>query len=114
MHLALVASTFNKAIILLDYHVNRAYIANALCVNKSNPGSCCKGKCYVKKKLQHQENDDKSNGGKEKFETDWIFEEPVQQEAIALQQYEFFESAGMQLPNHLSPGVFHPPLVFPG
>ncbi|MFI5156257.1 MAG: hypothetical protein ACHQEM_08730, partial [Chitinophagales bacterium] len=111
MLLALVATTFNKAIILLDYQVNKDYIATVLCVNKGNPGSCCKGKCYMNKKLQHQENQDKSTGGKEKFETDWFFDGPTRLLSIVLHKENYFEKHSLELPKPSSTSVFHPPLL---
>ncbi len=111
MQLALVTSTFNKAIILLDYQVNKDFIATVLCVNKNNPGSCCKGKCYMNKKLQHQENEDKSANGKEKLETDWFFDGPGQAQTMLLHPNEYFENNSLRLPLPASASVFHPPLI---
>ena len=53
--LAVGACTFQKAIALLDYRLNRAYIAATLCVNRDNPRSCCAGKCYRDKQLSKEE-----------------------------------------------------------
>ncbi len=37
------------------YHANKEYIAKNLCVNRSNPESCCKGSCFLNDKLQKTE-----------------------------------------------------------
>jgi hypothetical protein len=42
---------FSKIIIEFNFEINRSYIAKNLCINRNNPGSTCKGKCYLKKKL---------------------------------------------------------------
>lgn len=40
------------AIPVIDYMVNKDYIAKNLCINKDKPKSCCKGKCHMIKQLQ--------------------------------------------------------------
>lgn len=37
---------------VIDYLLNKDYIAKNLCVNKDKPKSCCKGKCHMVKQLQ--------------------------------------------------------------
>jgi hypothetical protein len=37
---------------VIDYLINKDYIAKNLCVNKDKPKSCCKGKCHMVKQLQ--------------------------------------------------------------
>jgi len=53
--IAVAGSTFNKAIILLDYNLNKNFIATSLCENRDKPKCCCQGKCYLKKQLQKDE-----------------------------------------------------------
>lgn len=36
----------------LSFEYNRNYIAQNLCINKSNPKSSCKGCCYLKKEIE--------------------------------------------------------------
>lgn len=56
--LAVVAQSFNKSIILLDYELNTiAFIKN--CINKSRPEMQCHGKCQMKKKIQESESENK-------------------------------------------------------
>lgn len=59
MMLAVAATTFNKAVVLLDYQINKKYIASTLCVNRDKPGSCCHGKCFLKKQLQKEDDQGK-------------------------------------------------------
>ena len=40
------------ALPVIDYLVNKDYIAENLCINKDKPKSCCKGKCHLVKQLQ--------------------------------------------------------------
>ena len=37
---------------VIDYLINKDYIAKNLCINKDKPQSCCKGKCHMVKQLQ--------------------------------------------------------------
>jgi hypothetical protein len=53
---------------VIDYLVNKDYIAKNLCVNKDKPKSCCKGKCHMVKQLQktnkNTDNDPKNTGSR--------------------------------------------------
>jgi len=53
--ISVAGSSFNKAIVLLDYSINKSYIAAELCEKRNIPKSCCQGKCYLKKQLQKDE-----------------------------------------------------------
>lgn len=59
--LAVGATSFQKAIALLDYRINKNYIAANLCVNRSLPRSCCRGKCWLNKQLQKEESNNRDN-----------------------------------------------------
>jgi hypothetical protein len=47
--------TFYPAFITAWFYLNRSYIAQNLCVNKSRPELKCFGKCYLCKKLNEAE-----------------------------------------------------------
>ena len=49
-----------KSIIVLNFYVNRDFISMNLCQNKAIPSRNCKGKCYLKIKL-NQENHKQQN-----------------------------------------------------
>jgi hypothetical protein len=53
---------------VIDYLVNKDYIAKNLCINKDKPKSCCKGKCHMVKQLQkankNTENDPKNTSSR--------------------------------------------------
>ncbi len=44
-----------KAGIMAYYYANKTYIAQVLCINRSNPEAHCDGKCYLKSKLAKAE-----------------------------------------------------------
>jgi hypothetical protein len=55
--LAFTLQSFQKALILTDYSVNRkAYEKN--CINKSRPRLKCHGRCQMMKKMQQEEKKD--------------------------------------------------------
>lgn len=62
----------SKVYILINFQLNREYIAKNLCVKKNEVNNCCKGKCHLQKQL---ENEDKklpssNDSTKEKTETE--------------------------------------------
>jgi len=50
--LVLAAYIIIPAVPVIDYLINKDYIAKNLCINKDKPKSCCKGKCHMVKQLQ--------------------------------------------------------------
>lgn len=50
--LVMAAYLIIPVIPVIDYLVNKDYIAKNLCINKDKPKSCCKGKCHMVKQLQ--------------------------------------------------------------
>ena len=53
---------------VIDYLINKDYIAKTLCINKDKPKSCCKGKCHMVKQLQktnkNTDNDPKNSSSR--------------------------------------------------
>jgi len=43
------------------YHLNKQYITNQLCINKSNPSIHCQGHCYLVKQLKRAEQREKQS-----------------------------------------------------
>lgn len=58
----MVAQTFSKWCLIADFQVNRDYIAKNLCVNRLKPCCCCKGKCYLNKKMAADESQQQTPG----------------------------------------------------
>jgi hypothetical protein len=44
------------------YEINKDYIAKNLCVNRARPSCCCKGKCFLQKKLIADEEQQQPTG----------------------------------------------------
>jgi hypothetical protein len=69
--------TFSRWLVLLDFECNRTYIAANLCVNRQMPGSCCKGKCYLKKQLTKDDDQQQPANSNQKDEVTFFAEEPL-------------------------------------
>jgi len=52
LFIVMVAYIAIPAVPVIDYLINKNYIAKNLCVNRNKPKSCCKGKCHMVKQLQ--------------------------------------------------------------
>lgn len=50
--------SFSKGIIWLDYQLNKDFISQNLCINKSKPKLHCNGKCQLTKKMAEEEKED--------------------------------------------------------
>jgi len=48
-------------VINAEFSINRNYITSALCINRNKPDMHCDGKCFLKKELTGQQNDQTSN-----------------------------------------------------
>jgi hypothetical protein len=82
---AFVMQALGKFIIYTDYIINKEYIANNLCVNKSKPILKCNGKCHLAKQLKKQDQkENKSSSSKEKVE--------IITDQISVETFVFFES----------------------
>lgn len=67
-----LCQTISKLAIIINYQVNKEYIAQNLCVNKDEPESCCEGKCHLEKELKKADEAESTLPGsdiKEKLET---------------------------------------------
>ena len=77
--------TFSKWCLIVEYQVNKDFISKNLCINRAEPLSCCKGKCYLNKKLANDESQQQApNKGGQKSETSAPF---LLQEHIVPQPY---------------------------
>jgi hypothetical protein len=57
----LLTQTFSKWVLVIEYNLNRDFIAKNLCINKTLPKLNCKGKCQVMKRLAQEQNQNSSN-----------------------------------------------------
>ena len=75
--LLMAAQTFSKWCLILEYQVNKDFIAKNLCINRAKPSCCCQGKCYLNKKMAADQSDQQapSKGGQREETTLQLFEE---------------------------------------
>jgi hypothetical protein len=107
--LSLLASTCDKALVLLDFELNRNYIVSSFCINKKIPGSCCQGKCYLKRRLSKQESGESANRENSAPNFDWIcvlidFNIPYVRTGT-----KYIGLSSQHLPLQSVRSVFHPP-----
>ncbi|MVT10843.1 hypothetical protein [Chitinophaga tropicalis] len=106
----LLFQNFSQSFIMLKYKIDQAYIARVLCENRNKPDMHCNGKCYLRKQLQKDEQQ-QNNGttGKEKYEV--VYADALQTFNLApLAPYSFI-IAYYQDPELHTPlfSFFHPP-----
>jgi hypothetical protein len=78
--LLMALPTFSKWFLILEFQVNRDYIAKNFCVNRSRPSCCCHGKCYLNKKMATDESNQQAPGkGGQKEESPLQIFTPVNQ-----------------------------------
>ena len=112
MIVTIAIQAFSKWIVILEYEINKDYIANNLCVNRATPSSCCKGKCFLQKKLATE--DQQQTNGKsihsENAQTEFFPEEPIQINfripALINQHNSFYLEGKSQ---EFTPSSFQPP-----
>lgn len=56
--------TFSNWFIVIDYQINKDYIAKNLCENRDRPQLKCEGRCYLCKRLHKEAQKDKENPGR--------------------------------------------------
>ena len=102
----------SKLVLVAEYQVNKNYIAEFLCVNKSKPKLHCEGKCQLSKKLKAAEahNEDHPAPVKNQLEVlyfcqaapTFLFQIPT----VFKTEYLVFSSPEVTPPVF---GIFHPP-----
>lgn len=57
----MLTQTFSKWVLVMEYNINREFIAKNLCINKTKPKMHCNGKCQMMKRLADEEKQNSSN-----------------------------------------------------
>lgn len=79
-----------KVYIFIDFQVNKAFIAEVLCINKDEPEILCSGKCYLNNQLEKTEDQQKDfpQSLKDKSElTLYFYEKEVLSESESIFRY---------------------------
>jgi hypothetical protein len=109
--IAIAGTSFNKVIVLLDFKLNESFIASTLCENRDKPTCCCHGKCYLKKKLQKEEDGSRTGSGeaRAKFEINLFCEPSGELSLNRTIESPFIDLSINRIPTILLSPVFHPP-----
>ena len=100
---------------LLDYSLNKQFIADNLCENRAKPDMHCGGSCYLNKQLAKSNESQESNnqqGTLKNIVTDFF--EPVHSpDFTCIGQSPVFhaELKAVPLTNLFAGNIFHPPIV---
>jgi hypothetical protein len=113
---AMVAQMSSRFVVLLDFELNKDYIAKNLCENRDKPKSCCKGKCYLKKQLaktDKEENVPSGKTGKNKIEELFCnsFKKVNNRIFYVIQNDNYPASKNEIAVHNYVASVFHPPQV---
>ncbi|MBW8685449.1 hypothetical protein [Chitinophaga rhizophila] len=100
----LLLQNFSQLVIMVKYKMDEAYIASVLCENRAMPEMHCNGKCYLKKQLKKDEQQQQNGStGKEKYEVSYI---------NVLQEFSFEPVApSISLLVHYQDPELHTPLI---
>ena len=66
--LLLMTQAFSKWMIVIEYELNKEYIAANLCENKERPILKCKGKCQMAKKMAAEDASNSASNYQAKFQ----------------------------------------------
>lgn len=61
LFVSILAQSMNKALIVLNYQINKDYITKNLCENRNKPAMKCNGKCHLRKQLAGDDQNKNSN-----------------------------------------------------
>jgi hypothetical protein len=109
-----MSSTLDKLIIIGNYELNKTYIAEHYCINKSKPCKHCNGKCYMQKQLQNNAKKDAvppGNDLKEKFQQQLFCESNTINLANFVSDFKYSLFINFAPSGKYGLGVFHPPTV---
>lgn len=109
----LLAQIFSNAVIVVNYVVNRDYIAKTLCENRNKPKMHCNGKCYLMKQLRKENSKEKSPLSILKIKTQVVYFEKITINSfdLNLTAENTFVRVQAGSPVSVSSSVFHPPTV---
>ena len=111
--LSLLAQTFSKGLIFVQFFVNQDYIAQNLCENKDKPELECKGNCHLNKALEKDNEQENKTLVKEKqeivlFLSQMEFPIEIETEAFVAKVYFHYND---KRANNIPPSIFHPPSI---
>jgi len=114
--IALLVQNCSRYLIILDYQLNKDYIAKNLCENRNKPKCCCCGKCFLKKQLAKSDKEQGTSGNTSQRDRDEVLFFAAEKSiilvryGIAIKKDYTLKKTSFTLQN-LYGSVFHPPQV---
>jgi hypothetical protein len=109
----LFLSDLTRFVIYAGFELNQEYIAAVLCENLDKPELKCEGKCFLAKKIQQAEENEKSRDHeiqKNRFQEAFIVQKADLDFPILL--ITTISSETVEEPcSQFTPAIFHPPLA---
>lgn len=108
-----LAQQVTRLVIVINYTLNKEYIAKNICEQKDVAESTCEGKCHLKKQLNKEDEKEKTpaNPFQEKFEVQGVAEYETIRGANILQLSVLKENYNQLISSPHLLQVFHPPCI---
>ena len=112
----MLTQTFSKWLVVLEYSLNRDFIAQKLCVNRVKPKLHCNGKCQMTKKLAEEEKQNSSNTGNNTSKIkiqEVVYSDETQQVTVplvSLSSFSYNEEPPVFMHDAPAFSIFHPPV----
>ena len=110
--LLVLAQSFGKWAVVLQWELNRSFIAMELCENKAKPASKCGGKCQLAKHLEQEEKHNSQRTIEKFASTTLLFSEAVADTQVFLpEELPLLHTAYYGCAPYTAPtaDIFHPP-----
>jgi hypothetical protein len=113
--LLMLIQTFSKWAVVVEYNLNKNYIAKNLCINKAKPKLHCNGKCQMMKKLAEEEKQNSSNNNTIRIKIqELVFSNEMNKPCLPVITYttlSYNEEPPLLKHNAPASSIFHPPAL---
>ena len=106
----ILAGSLNFPMVYLEFELNKDYIINELCVNRTKPITVCGGSCYLQDRLESENANSQATSPETKRAGLALFFEEIDRIFVAHRETE--EAISEPEPNYsfsFSASIFHPP-----
>ncbi len=111
--IVILTQSFSKAIIVMQFNINRAYIAENLCVKKDIAENTCQGSCQLKKEMEKESNKEQKTDNNKNANTFQLFcndnNSVLNQFFVDINSSVCNNYLDKMLPQPSLGGIFHPP-----
>lgn len=112
----MLTQVLGKWLVVMEYNLNKDFIAKNLCINKARPKMHCNGKCQMMKRLAEEEkqNPGENNTSSKIKNQDIVLSDEVFKPALpSMPELKISYNEDRPLPRFNSPvaSIFHPPAL---